>query len=82
MTEAEILALSQNQNEAGVASEISSEGSSGSSIDSDSDSASEMAQISAEAGTMVTGLDENGVLELAQVGSPNAAVKLTPQVHV
>ena len=111
MTEAEILALTNEmgdkndsslaQAEANGSSESGSESGSGSSSESgnsssgsgssesgsDSEIGNEAAQTSSTArdGQGIatgTGLDEDKILALAQVESPNAAVKLTPQVHV
>ena len=64
-------------------SESKSGSSSSGSSDSESESGKEAAQISAEEGRGFTkGLNEDEIMALAQVESPNAAVKLTPQVHV
>ena len=92
MTEEEILALTSRNEENELAqvdvygssesgsesgSELSSGSESGSGSGSesgsgsDSESGSELAQVD-------TGLDEEEILALAQVESPNAAVKLTP----
>ena len=90
LSQIEAKGSSESGSESGSGSESSSGSSSGSGSESESSGSSESeggsgneaAQVYASDDGPAIGLNEEEIMALAQVDSPNAAVKLTPQVHV